>query len=790
MGRLSAPARLLALSALLLWTCTLLALWVLTLPSDVDVRHQLSMWCAGASLGVAMFAIVLVFRFRAPTLILVVVLCAGIASSARQVTVMSAPPLAQAASDGTALSGEARITGDPAVRQGLFGNVTVVRAQVVRVRVRGAIYEVDQSVEFLLGEFVRIVPGSLISFDGVAHEARGPFAASIRVSGEPHEIEPPGLVDSAADAARQNLRNAVNDGPVDAGSLVLGLALGDDSLQTGQFRQDMRRSGLAHLTAVSGGNVAILLLVVVGVAALVGLRRRARFVLSLAALIGFVVLVRPQPSVLRATAMGAIVVGGVLLGGRRGGLTALSAAALGLLLADPTLAVAPGFALSVSATAGILLLAGPIDSWLAQWLSSNRFSRPIGWLRMGLAVAIAAQVSTAPLIAWIGGGISVLSVPANVLAAPAVAPVTILGLAATVTPIPVVAHGIAMLACVPAGWIALVSRNVSAIGWSHIDWPDGAFGAAGICLLILAGWGFFILKRRWGTAAFRLALALALATVVIVRVGRPGGWPPEGLVLVACSVGQGDALVIPLGDGSGVVVDTGPEPDAVDRCLADLGISSVPLVVLTHFHADHVGGISGVLRGRSVSEVMVSPLAEPSDQVEFVDKALAGTDIPVHAAQMGERRTVGDVSLTVVWPSRIIRSDESVPNNASVVLSVEVAGGERPIRMLLGGDMEPLAQAAVMGPNPMEGAGGYDIVKVPHHGSRYQNPLLASWSGAPVALISVGAGNTYGHPADSTLSAWELAGAIIGRTDLDGDLGVLRGDSGMACCALWRRGSP
>jgi competence protein ComEC len=211
-----------------------------------------------------------------------------------------------------------------------------------------------------------------------------------------------------------------------------------------------------------------------------------------------------------------------------------------------------------------------------------------------------------------------------------------------------------------------------------------------------------------------------------------------------------------------VVLDAGPDPRAVDRCLDRLGVSRVPAVVLTHFHADHVDGLPGVLAGRSVGEIEVTQLREPEGGAVEVDRWAADAGVPVRSPSYGEQVSVGDVTWQVVAPRRIL--DEN-PNDASLVLLVEVRG----VRLLLSGDVEPDAQAALL----REPLGQVDVLKVPHHGSDHQAPQLLTSLGARVALVSVGEDNDYGHPSGRTLSLLEQGGARVWRTDQDGDVAVV-----------------
>jgi competence protein ComEC len=374
---------------------------------------------------------------------------------------------------------------------------------------------------------------------------------------------------------------------------------------------------------------------------------------------------------------------------------------------------------------------------------------------------------------------------ANLLAAPAVVPATALGLVAAVVGVasPGVAAVVALPACWSVGWVALVART-TASWFGVVPWPTGWSGALALLLVTMAGGVAVLVARRVGGPLPRVALAVlsaagALALAPPTGVPLGASWPPAGWRAVMCDVGQGDALVLPAGDGAAVVVDTGPDPKAVDRCLARLGVVRVPLLVLTHFHADHVEGVPGVLRGRAVGTVVVSPLDEPAGEAVRVRRWLGEAGVPERVAAPGDRWTVAGVDLRVVWPLRLLRGQGSDPNNASVTLVAEVDG----VRLLLGGDLEPAAQDAVLASRAV---GDVDVVKVPHHGSAKQAPGWLARSTPELALVGVGLDNDYGHPAPATMTAYRAAGVLVGRTDTDGDVAVVRTDDGRL--GLVRRG--
>jgi competence protein ComEC len=250
--------------------------------------------------------------------------------------------------------------------------------------------------------------------------------------------------------------------------------------------------------------------------------------------------------------------------------------------------------------------------------------------------------------------------------------------------------------------------------------------------------------------------------------------------MVMCDVGQGDGLVIAAGPQQGVVVDAGPDPSVMDGCLRRIGIRDVPLVILTHPHADHVDGLTGVLRHRRVGAVLTSPYQESPPQSAHFTADLARRRIPTWTAHPGTRWRFGPSELTVLAPDPANaqangQGEGSAANNSSVVIHVRWPTGSA----LLSGDIESEAQEDLLrGPLPQA-----DILKVPHHGSPRQVPAFFHAINPRAALVSVGADNGYGHPAPKTLAALRHLGARIYRTDKSGDLAIVATDTGLAVVA-------
>ena len=442
-------------------------------------------------------------------------------------------------------------------------------------------------------------------------EAAERRVASLAVIGALEPVAPPGAVARGAERLRVGLRGAVDDAPADARGLLPGLVIGDTSRTPPELTDAMLVTGMTHLTAVSGSNVAVVVGLVLGSCAVVGVPRRARPVLAGLALAGFVVLARPEPSVVRAAAMGAIGLLGLSRSRRSAGLPVLGGAVVLVLVLDPWLARSYGFALSTLATLGLLLFTRPWGEAIGARLPGR--VAPLG---PALAVPVAAQAMTAPVVVLLQGSVSLVGVVANLLAAPFVAPATVAGVAAALVSL-VWSRGAALVAwagVVPTTVIAGVARVFAEVPGGTLPWPDGAPGAlllaALLLLALLTGRAVVAGVGRHPVVAFGV-LVLGGALLVPARVAA---WPPDGWRVVVCDVGQGDAVVVRSGPGHAVLVDAGPDPPLVDGCLDRLGVDTLDAVVLTHFHADHVDGLEGAFRGRSVRQVLVDPGPRTGDR--------------------------------------------------------------------------------------------------------------------------------------------------------------------------------
>lgn len=547
-------------------------------------------------------------------------------------------------------------------------------------------------------------------------------------------------------AIRIGLRDASGDG--DAGALIPGMVLGDTSKQSAEFKLAMKRSGLTHLVAVSGANFAIVSGFVLWLMQFIFRNRNYRIGATALSLIFFIALVRPSPSVLRAAAMAAVVLVAMSYRHAADSLPALGFAMAAVVIADPWQSRDAGFALSVLATGGLLLFAPKIVNLFARFVP-RKFAE-------ALAPPIAATLFCAPVLVAISGFLSPMSVVANLLAAPAVAPITVLGfIAALIHPIlPGIAGVLILIIRIPAAFIGLVAKWSAS--FSVLELGKGASGFLAIAVVAICIWIFRTFFRK------HLKAIAVLLVVLLTFTNWAARFPGIDWQVGNCDIGQGDAMVINLGEHRGVVVDGGPDPQLIDRCLKQFAITQVSILVLTHFHADHVEGLPGLLKGRTVGQVWVSPQIDPAFESNRVQRWLKEIpQIPVTAgftAQILSNR--GQIKFQVLWPK--LGAQDS-PNNSSIVLQINSAD----FSLLAAGDIEPIAQSQLV-----QQLSQVDLYKVAHHGSRYQDLNFMKALSPRISIISVGKDNTYGHPAPQTIAALSRIGSEVYRTDQDGALAI------------------
>lgn len=572
---------------------------------------------------------------------------------------------------------------------------------------------------------------------------------AFRLRGEIVRTGPTPALTAWTHPLREGLADAASRLGGDGGALVPGLAIGDTSAVSDELRAAMTAASLTHLTAVSGANCALVTAAVFWAAGRAGLPRPARIASALVALLGFVLLVTPESSVVRAAAMAVVVLVALGSGRAGGGVSALAVATTLLLAIDPWFSRDFGFALSVCATGGLILFSVPLGRVLSRWMP-----RPLASV---VAIPLAAQLACQPVLILLEPALPVYGVPANLLAAPAAPIATVAGLVGCLLlpVLPSVGFAALQVAWVPATWIAMLAHGTHALPVQSVAWLEGAAGA-GLCALAVAA-GVIAMgpasgrRRVVASAVLVLAVAVPVGVAaggpVVARAALPGGWQ-----ILQCDVGQGDAVLM-RDHGATMLVDTGADPAALERCLDLGGIHRLDLAVITHWDADHAGGVDAIA-GR-VDVVLHGPLDGGRSDRALEPLVRGGAEVVEVGS--GASGRLGAADWRVLWPPA--RTEPG--NDASVVLDVRSEG----MRAVFLGDLGEEAQERLQRRHDL---GRADVVKVAHHGSADQSPDLYRELAASVGLVGVGADNGYGHPTDSLLDLLSDGGTTVLRSDLAG----------------------
>ena len=541
--------------------------------------------------------------------------------------------------------------------------------------------------------------------------------------------------------------------------LVLGLVLGEDEGLSTELRQSFRRSGLYHLLAVSGQNIAFLVAGVLGFAWLCGIPRRLGEVLALATIVAYVLVVGLQPSVVRAAVAGSLASLAWLAARPRDRWYFLLLGALTLLVWNPRSLFDPGFQLSFAAVIAIFVTVRPLERLL------ERSPLP-AFLRPVIAVSLGCSLMTAPIMIFQFGNVPVYGVLANAAVEPVVPFILFLGLAcALVAPIAFpAAQALAFLNGLLAAYIAFWARLIGAL-------PGAQVSRAHVLRLLLVAFLLaiwpFLLKPRLPR------LIVLTLTALIPLWGwqnrpRPLPAPPEGLRIYFLDVGQGEAALIQTPDGA-VLVDAGPPEANVAGQIARLGVRRLEALVLSHPQSDHIGGATEVLRKLDVALVLDSGIPSSEYYEREARREANRRRVPFRSAQAGQELRLGALYLRILWP-RGGPAGVGDENESAVVVLASYGSTD----VLLPSDAESPVTLP-LGLQPLE------VLEVAHHGSADDGlPQLLERVQPQIAVISVGRDNDYGHPTPSTLATLAAASELsVFRTDLDGRV-VLESDG----CAI------
>ncbi|WP_148098626.1 ComEC/Rec2 family competence protein, partial [Corynebacterium bovis] len=378
-----------------------------------------------------------------------------------------------------------------------------------------------------------LMPGQPVLVTGTAElsDRAGLVPLTLSTTRPVEPLGDPGGLWSVAAAVRAGLRTAAEGLPGGAGDLIPGMVVGDVSGQSPTDRQAALATGLSHLTAVSGANVAVVTGAAMTLAAVLGLRPAGRVVVAAVALAGFVVLIGPEPSVLRAAVMGVVGLIAVVSARRAHAVAAVSLAVIVLTAVDPGLAVSYGFVLSVVATVGIVSLGRLLGTRFTGWRVRRHGGQAPGWegvIARAVGVAVAADVVTAPVVVHMTGVVSPTAILANLLVGPVVPVVTVSGtIAAVVSGAWPGAATVLLAPAVPAAeWVLVVARTLAGV---PVVRGPASWTSAAVWAVVLGSVVWVLVRRPTTQPSRRRATGReAGRSGGWARAGRNGGWARAG----------------------------------------------------------------------------------------------------------------------------------------------------------------------------------------------------------------------------------------------------------------------
>lgn len=572
-------------------------------------------------------------------------------------------------------------------------------------------------------------------------------------------------VNPLVNSMRQMIMEGVNDYlPGSKGGLMLGILLGDTSGISKDIQDDFRVAGLTHLLAVSGLNVGALMLICFFIARLSRLKLALSYPLTSIVIVFYALLTQCQPSVLRASLMAIIGLGGFLLGRRRDLVATISATALILLIYDPFLLYNISFQLSFAATYAIIFITQILD---------NKMDIEPSWLKSLISVALAAQLGVAPILLYYFKQLSLISLLANVMVVPANAPVLALG----------IGGGIAGLV---SGWLAYPAYLAAGVFLSYMigvadllaNIPGSSLVlekpslAAVFCyyIALLAALVLWTKHPRLRLNLGHLVIALLLPLVVLTwgQIGKTV--IRDKLKTTFFDVGQGDSILIQTKEGETMLIDGGENPARLKSLLDGEGVQRIDLLVLTHPHFDHVGGLAGVIDDYPVGLVLDSGQPHTSGVYLKFLKSIERTKTPYRLARRGQQFELGKLKIEVLHPAPdLLQGASSDLNNNSVVLKIV----HEQLVFLFTGDIGTEGEESIIAASSGGASLKATVLKVPHHGSVNSGSIEFFEAVRPeAAVISAGKGNPYGHPSSRTIKKLKATGAKVYRTDENGSVTI------------------
>lgn len=549
--------------------------------------------------------------------------------------------------------------------------------------------------------------------------------------------------------------------------LLLSLLLGIETHLSPELYRQFSRAGLVHLMVVSGAQVAIVAGACAWAARLGGLPALPSAAAGVLGVGLFAVLVGWAPSVGRATIMTVTGLAAALLGRGRDRAATLAAAALVLLVSQPQVLFDIGFQLSFAATWGLLYVAPVLRPRLV-------YLGP--FLAPTLAATLGAQLAVAPLLAAHFQVLLVAGILANALALPVIAALVPVGLALIplVAAAPAAGYLLLGLLRLPLDVVLWIGSRFGALAWAAVPTPVVSPVAAAALFLGLGGW-VAVLSGSWQPRRVQLLAGAGVGVCALALWYAAALRPPSALVVTILDVGQGDAILVQSPSGRAVLIDGGGNAGG-DRIGWDVGLMRVvpalrragvrrlDVVILSHPHDDHVGGLVAVLENFPVGLVLDPGVVHPAPAYARLIRVAEARRVSYRAAREGVGLDLGSgVGLTVLHPPDPAPRLEGEPAHAGAMVARLTYGMTA---ALLTGDIEaPVEQHLLDRGTTLES----QVLKVAHHGSRTSTtPAFLAKVRPGIAVVSVGADNSFGHPHPGTLAALESAGATIYRTDRDG----------------------
>lgn len=582
------------------------------------------------------------------------------------------------------------------------------------------------------------------------------------------------------------------DGRVEGKALLVGLLLGDRSrVRDSGLEQPFRAAGVSHILSVSGSHLAVVASAVMVATRAAGLTRPAASAVVVVVAMSFTLMTGGDPATVRAWCM-LLVAAVVHWGGRRtDGLAAVSAAGIGILLAQSGLVFSVGFWLSVSAVVGLVTFTRYVGRWLQAQSTTGVSLRGV---TTALAATIAAQVSTMPIATVVFGTVSVVAPLANLVVVPLTSIALVAGLVGAIQEfVGLGADSSLSVSVTIAGWAVGAASAMSSIPGAEVAVGDGMGRWALAAITAVSVVGLYVwwprprsLNRLGALGAeervpgdpwalrVRLPavtrwLVLGATCVLIAALWFAPSWGPRSRV-VFLDVGQGDAVLVQ-SRGRSTLIDGGPDESALRWELFMAGCFRVDAVVATHDHDDHVAGM-GSLSGQLGGPPQVLYCASGAERSAALQRVARAYGRPLRQLAHGQSFGVGDIEVRAIGPTTHVRDPGA--NDSCLILDIRRVDGERGVRssggVLVGGDAE--AQATLSAITASQ-SGGVSVLKVGHHGSADAlSTRLLEATTPELAVISVGEENRYGHPAAETTELLRRYGVPVRRTDTDGRIAV------------------